>query len=78
MTDAHQARRSSEREKDVGLVAAAAALSGLGVTAGVERVPAGAAGDGIRVVHCEAATHERVHVVDLRALEIHRAEIIDQ
>src|SRR5918994_2869752 len=78
MTGARQARRSPEREKRFGLVAAAAALGGLGVTAGVERVAAGAAGHGVRVVHREAATHKRVHVVDLRALEIHGAKIVDQ
>src|SRR5918994_1304658 len=60
------------------LVAAAAALSGFGVATGVERVAAGAAGHRVRVVHREAAAHQRVHVVDLRALEIHGAEVIDQ
>jgi hypothetical protein len=47
------------------LRAAAAALLGSGVLAGVKTVPASAAGDRIRVADREPTTHEAVYVVDL-------------
>ena len=40
-----------------------------GVVGGPEARPAAAAGDGVRVVHREARTHQGVHVVDLGALQ---------
>src|SRR2546421_3360660 len=61
---------------DPGLVAAAA--SGAGIGAGVERATARATGDGIRVVHREAATHQAVHEIDLGALDVLGADRVDK
>ena len=69
---AHLRRPAARTENAVRLVAAAAALSGLGVATGVERVTAGAAGHRVRVMHREAAAHQRVHVVDLRPRDTSR------
>src|SRR5918993_2737127 len=72
-----QASRPRNDENAARLVAAAATLGSLSVATGVEGVTTGAARDRVGVVHGEAATHQRVHVVDLRAFEVHRAEIVD-
>src|SRR5215471_13821764 len=61
------------------LVAAAAAGPGRSsVLACVERVSAGARLDRVRIVNSEPGTHETVDVVDLGALDIRRAEVVDQ
>src|SRR5262249_60378549 len=61
------------------LVAAAAAGPGRSsVLTSVERVSAGAGLDRVRIVNSEPGTHETVDVVDLGALDIRRAEVVDQ
>src|SRR5439155_9534285 len=60
------------------LVAAAAGLGATCVVAGIEGVTARAGVDGVGVVHGEAGTHQAVHVVDLGALDVGRAEVVDQ
>jgi hypothetical protein len=61
----------------LGLVAAAATLGGLLVLAGVERVAAGATGNGVRVMDGEPAAHEGIDEIDRGASQIHGAEIVD-
>src|SRR5690606_36483042 len=57
---------------------AAAALSRAGVGAGVKGVAARAARHGVRVAHGEAAAHQAVDEVDLRAAQVHGRELVDQ
>src|SRR5438309_290366 len=59
------------------LGALAAGSRGVAVAPGVERVAAGTALDGIRVVDIEPSTHQRVYVVDLRAGQVHGAHLVD-
>src|SRR5829696_4562234 len=58
--------------------AASAALCGAGIAAGVERMTAGAGRDRVRVADSKSAAHEGVDVVNFSALQVHRAEIVDQ
>src|ERR1700704_4920094 len=60
----------------LGLVAAA--VSRAGVAAGVERATARAARDRVGVVHCEAATHQAVHEIDLGTLDVLGADRVDK
>src|SRR5918999_1998836 len=57
------------------LVGAAACLGGGAV--GVERGAAGAAAHGVRVVDREPGAHQRVDVVDLGAVDVLLAELVD-
>src|ERR1041384_179896 len=50
-----------------------AGLGGAGLLRGAERLAAAAARNGVRVAQREPAAHERVHEVDLGALDVHRA-----
>src|SRR6266851_4168275 len=68
---------TSRRRRERWLVAAAAGLGAAGVVAGVERVPARARVHRVRVVDREAGPHEAVHVVDLAAADVGRAEVVD-
>src|SRR5205807_3134424 len=56
----------------------AAAASGAGVIASVERTSAGAARNRIGIVHGEAAAHQAIHEVDLGALDVAGAHRVDE
>src|SRR5712691_1824771 len=68
---------NSRRRRERWLVAAAAGLGAAGVVAGVERVAARAGVHRVRVVNREAGAHQAVDIVDLRAAEVRRAEVVD-
>src|SRR5260221_7785939 len=53
-----------------------AGLGGAGLIRGLERLAAAAARHGVRVAKREPTAHERVHEVDLGALDVHRAHQI--
>src|SRR6185436_4131088 len=68
-------RRPLSNARLVGLVSAG--LGGAGLVRGLEGLTATAARNGVRVAKREPAAHERVHEVDLRALDVHRAHRVD-
>src|SRR5512133_3901469 len=59
------------------LVSAATGARGAGILARVERVAAAAGADRVGIEDAEASTHQAVFVIDLRALEVMRAVLID-
>src|ERR1700694_273485 len=76
LTRFHSDENASPRARLRGLVAAA--VSGAGVAAGVERANTRAARDRVGVVHGEAAAHQAVHEIDLGALDVLRADRVDK
>src|SRR6478672_5445917 len=59
------------------LVSAATGARGAGVLARIERVAAAARADRVGIEDAEASAHQAVFVIDLRALEVVRAVLID-